>query len=57
MNLKKNYLLAFVVLLTGCAQGEQPASESPGHTEAVVAPADMQEATSLFGETLYRQSF
>jgi len=57
MNLKKTYLLAFVVLLTGCAQDEQPASENPGHTEAVEAPADMQEATSLFGETLYRQRF
>ncbi len=57
MNLKKTCLLALVVLLAGCTEGEQPASESPGHTEAVEAPADMQEATSLFGETLYRQRF
>ena len=57
MNLKKIYLLAFVIWMTGCAQGEQPASESAEEAEAVVAPADVPEATSLFGETLYRQTF
>lgn len=57
MNLKKTCLLAFVVLLTGCAQSEQPASESPGPTETVETPADRQEVTSLFGKTLYRQRF
>jgi tetratricopeptide (TPR) repeat protein len=50
-------LLVLALLLAGCAGDEHPASDSPEQADAVAAPAEAPEATSLLGTPLYRQPF